>query len=119
MRRNHSILLLSATTLLVALPSAAIAQTQTGATESLVANSGFEAGAESPENWKAGPAITGIDYVWERQLAHTGKASLCLRKTAPDYMRIGQWSQAIDRTGNSSHLQVDCWVKAQKTNKAV
>ncbi|MCI0674595.1 MAG: hypothetical protein L0Y42_02335 [Phycisphaerales bacterium] len=87
--------------------------------ECIANNCGFEVGDEKPEGWKPGAVVPGVDYIWERKLGRTGTSSLCLRKTAERLFPIAQWSQSIARTGELSHLRVDCWVKAQKAQKAI
>ena len=85
----------------------------------LVVNSGFELGDTSPANWKAGGNFQGVEYIWERQLGHSGNNSLGFRKTVNNYLQIAQWTQEFKRTGDRQGLEVSAWVKADKATKAV
>ena len=72
-----------------------------------------------PRTWAAGNAIPGVEYLWSRDTGHGGKASLCLKKTAKRYFPIAQWSQQVDRKGESPRLKVSAWVKADHVTKAI
>jgi RNA polymerase sigma-70 factor (ECF subfamily) len=97
-----------------------LASQQKAESKSLLANSGVEEGAgDSPKAWTAGATIPGVDYIWSRDTGHTGKASLCLKKTAQRYFPIAQWSQNVDRKGDNPRLEVSAWVKAEKASKAI
>ena len=54
---------------------------QSPAAKSILKNASFEAGSGAPADWKQGADIPGVEYRWDRGAAHTGKASLCLKKT--------------------------------------
>ncbi len=72
-----------------------------GVTKSILANGGFERGdarGPSPDSWKTGAALPGVRYHWDRTVAHRGRASLHLRKTAPRYFPIAQSFQEVKRT---------------------
>jgi RNA polymerase sigma-70 factor (ECF subfamily) len=86
----------------------------------LLTNRGIEEGeGDAPKAWSQGAPIPGVEYVWSRDTAHGGKASLCLKKTAQRYFPIAQWSQEVDRTGETPRLKVSAWVKAEKAGKAI
>ena len=87
--------------------------------KSLLTNGGVEDGADdSPKGWTTGATIPGVEYIWSRT-GHTGKASLCLKKTAQRFFPIAQWAQKVDHRGDSPRLKVSAWVKADKVTKAI
>ncbi len=86
----------------------------------LLANGDVEAGAgKSPEGWTTGARIPGVEYLWSRDAGHSGKASLCMKKTANRYFPIAQWSQTVKREGDLPRLKVWAWVKADHVTKAI
>jgi len=90
--------------------------------KSILANGGFERGdgrGSSPESWKTGAALPGVRYHWDRTVAHQGRASLHLRKTAQRYFPIAQSFQEVKRTGKAPRLKVGAFVKAEKMTKAI
>lgn len=84
-------------------------------------NSGMEEGTDNPAAWKKGPPVAGVEQIWDRTAAHGGKASLCLKKTAPRYFPIAAWNQEIkvDPASQPRKLRVRCWVKAENVTKAI
>jgi RNA polymerase sigma-70 factor (ECF subfamily) len=83
-------------------------------------NAGIEeGGGDAPKSWSQGASIDGVEYIWSRDTAHGGKASLCLKKTAQRYFPIAQWFQQVDRQGDTPRLKVSAWVKAEKAGKAI
>jgi len=84
-------------------------------------NTALEEGTGTPAGWNRGPAVAGVEQAWDQKIAHSGKASLCLRKTAQRYFPIAQWSQSvpIERTSSARKLRVRCWVKAEAVTKAI
>ena len=74
---------------------------------------------DSPKAWSTGATIPGVEYVWSRETGHTGKASLCLKKTAQRYFRITLWVQKFDLKGHSPRLKVWAWIKADHVTKAI
>lgn len=84
-------------------------------------NSGMEEGNGAPAAWVKGPAVAGVEQTWDRTIAHGGKASLCLKKSAQRYFPIAQWSQSVSVEPASAprKLHVRCWVKAQNVAKAI
>src|SRR5512133_2542617 len=56
-------------------------------------NPGMEEGTGKPAAWSQGPPVAGVQYLWDQQTAHDGKASLCLKKNAQRYFPVAQWSQ--------------------------
>ena len=100
--------------------TASLASQPKAESRTLLTNGGVEEGAgKSPKDWDAGAAIPGVEYIWSRDTGHAGKASLCLKKTAKRYFPIAQWSQQVDRKGESPRLKVSAWVKADKVTKAI
>ena len=92
------------------------------AASSIIANGGFEDGnakSPSPDGWRRGAKIAGVEYHWDRDVAHQGRASLHLRKTAQRYFPIAQWFQEVKRTGTAPRLKLTAFVKAKKTTKAI
>ena len=86
----------------------------------LLTNGGVEeGGGDAPTAWSQGASIPNVEYIWSRGTAHGGKASLCLKKSAQRYFPIAQWSQKIDREGDTPRLKVSAWVKAEKAGKAI
>jgi RNA polymerase sigma-70 factor (ECF subfamily) len=92
------------------------------AVKSILSNGGFEHGnpeGNSPESWETGAEVDGVDYLWDRTVAHGERASLHLKKTAKRYFPIAQWSQEVKRTGTMPRLKVSAFVRATKMTKAV
>ena len=69
-------------------------------------------------HWSRGAAIEGVEYDWDKDNGQRGIASLCLNKTADRYFPIAQWSQTVQRKGNSPSVHVDAQVKAEAITKA-
>ena len=82
-------------------------------------NSECESGDQSPESWEQGANIPGVKYLWDKNVAFEGKASLCIKKTAKRFFPIADWSQTVARTGDAPNLEVSTQVKAQKMTKAI
>ena len=89
------------------------------AAQNLLQNGGAEEGTTSPAHWSQGTQVAGVEYIWDRQTARKGKASLCLHKTANRYFPIAQWFQVVDRKGASPAIRVSAQVKAQAVTKAI
>jgi RNA polymerase sigma factor (sigma-70 family) len=90
--------------------------------KSILANGGFErgdSGGRSPASWEKGAAVAGVSYLWDPTVAHGGRASLRLRKTAQRYFPIAQWYQSVKRDGNAKCLKVSAFVKAKNLTKAI
>jgi RNA polymerase sigma-70 factor (ECF subfamily) len=90
--------------------------------KSILTNGGFEkgaSGASSPESWKTGASVAGVRYHWDKTVAHGGRASLHLKKTAQRYFPIAQCFQEVKRTGTEPRLKVGAFIKAQKMTKAI
>ena len=90
--------------------------------KSILANGGFEKGdtkASLPDAWNKGAKLTGVEYHWDRDVAHQGRASLHLRKTAQRYFPIAQWFQEVKRSGATPRLKVSAFIKAKKMTKAI
>ena len=82
-------------------------------------NNGCESGEQTPDSWKQGAEIPGVQYSWDKNVASEGKASLCIEKTANRYFPIAQWSQTVDREGNDPSFEVSAQVKAKRMTKAI
>jgi predicted esterase len=72
-----------------------------------------------PDSWQKGARVAGVEYQWDRNVAHRGKASLHLKKTAERYFPIAQWFQEVKRAGATPRLMVSAFVKAKKVTKAI
>lgn len=100
-------------------------QTATGeatAARSILKNGGMERGGTGgvlPDSWKKGANVAGVSYVWDRTVAHDGRASLHLEKTLERYWPIAQWIQAVERTGTAPRLKVSAFVQADSVTKAI
>ena len=88
---------------------------------SIIANGGFEEGNTknpTPDGWEKGARIPGVEYHWDHDIAHQGRASVHLRKTAQRFfpLRSGfrKWSEL-----EPPRLKLTAFVKAQKTSKAI
>jgi len=89
------------------------------ADKNILLNSGMEEGEKSPSNWDQGDKVDGVEFVWDKKVGYKSKASLCLNKTANRYFPIAQWSQTVDRTGDSPEISLSAQVKAEKVTKAI
>jgi len=90
--------------------------------KSILSNGGFERGdakEPSPDGWETGAKLAGVQYHWDRTVAHGGRASLHLKKTAQRYFPIAQWSQGVKRVGTTPGLKLSAFVKAKKMTKAI
>jgi hypothetical protein len=86
----------------------------------MLTDNGIEEGeGDAPKHWSKDAAIPGVEYIWSRGTAHGGNASLCLKKSARRYFPIAQWSQKVDREGDTPRLKVSAWVKAEDASKAI
>jgi RNA polymerase sigma factor (sigma-70 family) len=88
--------------------------------KSILANGGVEEEEKDmPKGWTKGNRVAGVQYLWSRDAGHEGKASLCLKKTADRYFPIAEWTQKVDRKGESSRLKVSAWIKAKDAGKGI
>jgi predicted esterase len=94
------------------------ASAKADAGRSLLTNGGVEEGQKSPAGWEMGAEIDGVQYLWDKKVAHAGKASLCLKKTARRYIPIAQWFQEVRAPDGVARVKVGAWVKAQRMTKA-
>ncbi|MEA1951138.1 MAG: PEGA domain-containing protein, partial [Planctomycetota bacterium] len=83
----------------------------------ILRNSGTELGDKTPEGWKRGAFIPGVEYSWDKKVAFEGKASLCIEKTAQRYFPIASWTQTVERKGGGA-VELSAQVKAEKMTKA-
>jgi hypothetical protein len=79
----------------------------------------FETGNETPRGWRKGAPIPGVTYLWDKDTAFEGKASLCLKKTANRYFPIAQWHRTLAYDGTSKCLKVSAQVKARQAKKSI
>ena len=93
-------------------------EARTGSASFLIKD-GFESGKQVPDGWESGAKIPGVSYVWDKETAFEGKASLCLSKTAKRYFPIAQWSRSVAHDGEPAKLEVAAQVKAKRMTKAV
>ena len=83
-------------------------------------NAGFEEStAGGPKGWTKGANVPGVEYVWDRNVAHSGKSSLGFKKTQNRFFPIAGWSQRVTHSGSTSKLRVSCWIKAENASKAI
>jgi hypothetical protein len=68
-------------------PAAALDADVTKA-ENILSNPGAEKGEEHPDDWEQGAQVDGVEYVWDKEVAFEGKASLCIAKTTNRYFPI-------------------------------
>ena len=79
----------------------------------------LEKGTDVPNKWVKKGNVPGVQYVWDKQVASQGNASLCLDKTVDRYFPIAQWVREIKHTGEGTCLMISSQVKAEKVTKAV
>ncbi len=84
----------------------------------LLHNIGFEEGESDPSGWQRGASVDGVEYLWDKQVAHDGHASLCLKKTNVKFFPIAQWQQSLTRVEPAPTLRVAVWVKALDVRRA-
>jgi RNA polymerase sigma-70 factor (ECF subfamily) len=82
-------------------------------------NAGFELGDFLPAGWKQGATIPGVEYSWDKNVAHSGKASVRIEKTAKKYFPIAAWTHVMPHEGPTRKLEVRAWVKADQAHKAI
>jgi len=97
-------------------PAKAKAKAESG--PSLLTNGGVEEGRGTPAGWSSGARVAGVQYLWDKNVAHAGKASLSLKKTANRYIPIAQWFQLVRLSGGPTRVKVGAWVKAERLTKA-
>jgi len=105
----------------------ACGQTQSGVSEDVPAsrgflplsNTSFEDGDTHPTGWMEGAAVDGVEYIWDKTVAHEGNASLCIKKTAEQYLPIAQWYEIAAHTDSARNLRVEVWVKAEQVYESV
>ena len=99
-------------------PSQSSAKPKTAEPKTLLTNPGFENGTDAPQGWEQGADIPGVTYLWDKSVAHTGKASLCLKKTARRYFPVAQWFQTVPCKPNAVKIKISGWIKAEGVTKA-
>jgi len=79
----------------------------------------FETGDVLPDGWKKGANVKGVKYIWDKRVASSGTASLCLKKTDKRFYPIAQWSRTFSHDGTPKTLWVNAKVKARQAAKAI
>ena len=85
----------------------------------LLSNPGFEKGEITVKSWYQGSPVAGVEYLWDKGVAHKGRASLSLRKTAQKFFPVAQWFQTVDHDGTHRVLRVKAQVRAHNVTKAI
>ncbi|MEM9643656.1 MAG: hypothetical protein AAF989_01575 [Planctomycetota bacterium] len=87
--------------------------------EGLPLQDSFEKGTTTPDGWRKGAAISGVNYVYDKSNGSAGKRSLSLQKSANRYFPIAQWFRVMDHDGAAMALEMSAKVKAAKVTKAI
>jgi hypothetical protein len=105
----------------VSRPAPLTPQGATGVVNLPFKNPGMEEGSDSPVGWQKGREVAGVELIWDHAIAHGGKASLCMKKTAQRYYPIAEWGQelAVEPADHPRKLRVQCWIKAENVTKAI
>lgn len=82
-------------------------------------NGGFEEGGATPAGWYKGQNVDGVTYLYSKEAAHGGSASIGFTKTAQRYFPIASWNQSIHLDKPARSVMVTGWVWAQQAYKAV
>lgn len=82
-------------------------------------NAGAEEGEVAISGWARGAQVDGVAYNWDKSVAHSGKASLSIKKTAQRYFPIAQWHQSVKHTGKSKKVMLTAQVKADAMTKGI
>ena len=93
--------------------------TTKGADRNILKNPSFEAGDSTSADWETGQEIPGVTYLWDKQNGKTGKASVCITKTANAYFPIADWHQTVDCEPGNAALKITSQVKAENATKAI
>ncbi len=93
-------------------------KTESGTKQIFITDS-FEEGADCPTGWEKGQNVNGVEYIWDKNNASDGSASLCLKKTAEKYFPIAQWTRKIEYTSDAAKLELSAQVKAENMTKAI
>jgi predicted esterase len=80
---------------------------------------GFEDGVNRLGGWRKGADVRRVRYIWDRQVAYEGRASLCLKKTEDRYFPIAQWHKQFAYGGKGKKLEIAAMVKAEEVTKAI
>ena len=60
-----------------------------------------------------------MTFLWDKQKSKSGKASICLKKTAKRYFPIADMHQIVDCKEGSKSIKVSAQVKAEGVHKAI
>lgn len=91
--------------------------------KNLVQNAGAEQGEEgAPASWgkavfPSAMSLDGVDYIWHSSIAHSGKRSLCFKKTENRFFPVAQWSQSVPYTSAARQVKVGVWIKTREAKK--
>ncbi len=86
----------------------------------LLANPGFEDGQSTPAAWSTGDAVEGMRYVWGKDVAYQGHASVGIKNTLNTYAEVqAEWTQRITHNTFPARLRVSAHVKAAQVGQAV
>ena len=99
-------------------PSKATPKPKPAEPKTLLVNPGFENGTDAPQGWEQGADVASVTYLWDKSVAHTGKASLCLKKTALRYFPVAQWYQTVPCKPGAVKIKISGWIKAEGVTKA-
>lgn len=100
------------------------AQSKAAAPKNLLTNPGFEKGSGGvPDSWDQSvlppnASLDGVvDYIWHASVAHTGKRSLCFKKTDNRFFPVAQWRQQVSYSSGKD-LAFSVWIKTREAGKA-
>ncbi len=88
-------------------------------TKQIFITDSFEEGEDCPTGWEKGQKVNGVEYIWDKNNASDGSASLCLKKTAEKYFPVAQWTKKIEYDSDADKLEVSAQVKAENMTKAI
>lgn len=86
---------------------------------SLLSNASMEDGDDSPTDWSQGQEVPGVTYLWDREIAKSGKSSLCITKTENKFFPIAEWNQMIECESLHKAIKIKAMVKAHNASKAI
>jgi beta-lactamase regulating signal transducer with metallopeptidase domain len=91
-----------------------------GIPQNLLRDDGMEEGGAWPEFWLRNGTVEGVEFIWDRQTAHRGRASLCLSKNVARYFPVAEWTQSLPNPPppDARKVRLVVWVKTQDVAKA-
>lgn len=87
-----------------------------GKSKSIILKDSFEKGTDVPEGWEKGSNVEGVEYIWDKNIASEGMASLCLKKTTNKYFPIAQWTKENQTSNRRPSTLSDSTVKNFRCN---